>query len=172
MHVPFSNSEKPTFERFDPPVPLDGLALQLVRARDAAVKAAGPFKQPINPVVMPAGSLGEKSDDILAELLAGTKTDYAVVLGKHIRVIVGSGGKVRSVTPLAKGPLEMSTRGEGGKKLEALVVSEVVADYPLEIHLLASRQAHLPLYVGNARGAWLVNGDKATIEYLGRLPAK
>ena len=172
VHVPISNSEKPTFESVDPPRPAEGIMLDLVRARDAAIKAAGPYTQPLNPLVMPAGELGEKEDDILVELLAGTKTDHAVVLGKHTRVIVGQDGKVRSITPLSRGALELSTRGEQGKRLEAMYVSEVVADYPLEIHVLASRQAHLPLYVGNARGAWRVDGEHDEIVYLGPLETK
>jgi len=90
-----------------------------------------------------------------------------VVLGKHVRVVVGSDGAVRSVKALSKGVLEMSTR-EGGKRVTALIVGELVEDYPLETHVFASMSSHLPLYVTNARGLWRVDGDKIT--FMGKQP--
>jgi hypothetical protein len=106
----------------------------------------------------PAGGLGE-SGDILVELLAGTDKTDTVVLGKHIRVLVSADGtRVKSVTPLSKGALEMSTRHEGGP-VKALFVTEIVTDYPVETHVFASMFSGLPLYVATARGNWLVDGD-------------
>jgi hypothetical protein len=165
VHVPFSNVFKPTFEKFDPPRH-DEAVEYLAKIRDAAVKAAAPFKQKINPAILPAGTFGQEPGDSLVELLAGTEKTNTVVLGKHFRVIVSRNGEVRSVTPLSKDILELSTVAPNGARPEAIVVSELVADYPLETHYLASLQAKLPLYVGNARGTWLVDGEHGRIDLI------
>jgi hypothetical protein len=157
-HVPMGAGKTPEFETIDPPRPFPEAALALIRARQAAIKAAGPFSQPINAVILPAGEFGE-GNDILIELLAGTKRPDTVVLGKHFRVIVsGDGKQVKSVTALSKGPLELNTK-EHGNPVEALMTTQIVTDYPLETHVFASMLSKLPLYVGTSRGIWLVDRD-------------
>jgi hypothetical protein len=165
VRVPVTGSEKPRFERVEPPTPASELLQFYIDARAAALKAAGPFTQPMNPIVMPAGALSDDKNDLLVELIAGTKNDNVVVLGKHFRVIAGSDGTIKSVTPLAKAPLEIELQNQPGKQLAGMVVGELVADYPLEIHVLASMQARLPLFIGNARGNWKVEGDQ--VSFLG-----
>jgi hypothetical protein len=164
VRVPISTTgEQPKLERVDPPTPASELLQFYIDVRAAAVKAAGPFTQPIKPIVMPAGALSDDKNDVLVELIAGTRNENVVVLGKHFRVIAGRDGAIKSVTPLSKGPLELSLQSQPGRELGGLVVSEVVADYPLEVHVLASLQAKLPLYVGNSRGKWKVEGDKISL---------
>jgi hypothetical protein len=80
-------------------------------------------------------------------------------------VTVSGDGKVREVRPLSKSILELSTKAPDGGKPEALVVSHIVTDYPLETHVFASLSANLPVYVATDRGDWLVDGDK--ISFLG-----
>jgi hypothetical protein len=168
VRVPVTGTEKPKFERVDPPTPASELLQFYIDIRTAAMKAAGPFTQPMNPIVMPAGSLSDDKNDVLVELIAGTKNNGVVVLGKHFRVIAGNDGAIKSVTPLSRGPLELKLQDKPGKQLAGLIVSEVVADYPLEIHVLASLQAKLPLYVGNARGKWKVEGDEISLMELAK----
>jgi hypothetical protein len=155
---------RPVFEKLDPPQPASDFLQLLIRMRAAAIEAAGPFKQPMNPAILPAGRLGSADGDWLVELLAGTTERDAVVLGQHFRVICSKDGAVKSVMPLSNKPLLI--RRERGKVPEAMYVSEVVADYPLEIHVLASLQANLPLDVINERGVWGVYGDE--IKFLGK----
>jgi hypothetical protein len=156
-------AEKPRFERVDPPTPASDLLQFYIDVRAAAMKAAGPFTQPINPIVMPAGPLGDDKGDVLVELIAGTKNDNVVVLGKHFRVIAGSDGTIKSVLPLSKAPLEQKMESQRDRQLAGFFVSELVADYPLEIHVLASLQAKVPLFVANSRGSWKVDGDKISL---------
>jgi hypothetical protein len=160
VHVPMSRDLKRAFERVDPPQPATDSLEFLIQARAAAMKAAAPFEQPVNPAIFPGDDFGQPGE-VLVELLAGTKKRDTVVLGKHFRVVVRPDGVVRSVKALSKGVLELSTR-DGEKRPDALFVSEVVEDYPLETHVFASMSSHMPLYVKNARGTWLVDGDRTT----------
>jgi hypothetical protein len=164
VHVPVSRDLKPTFDRVAPPEPATNSMKSLIAARAAAIEAAAPFVQPVNPAILPGDDFGEPGD-VLVELIAGTNKRDTVVLGKHVRVVVGSDGAVRSVKALSNRVLELPTR-EGEKRPKALFVSEVVDDYPLEIHVFASMSSHLPLYVTNARGLWFVDGDQIT--FLGK----
>lgn len=61
--------------------------------------------------------------------------------------------------------MELSTVAPGGGETEALIVTHLVTEYPLETHVFASLSAGLPVYVGTSRGNWLVEGDK--ISFLG-----
>ena len=167
VHVPIARDSKPTFERVNPPEPMDATGLALVKARAAAMKAAAPFQQSVNTVVLPAGPFGEREGDLMVELLAGTRKPNTIVLGKHYRVIVSADGVVRSTTPLSKQPIELDTRGPDGAEVVALSSTQLVEDYPLETHVFASRQAKLPLYLMNDRGFWRVDGEKLEIKFLG-----
>jgi hypothetical protein len=164
VHVPVSRDLKPTFDHVAPPEPATDSMKFLIAAKAAAIKAAAPFVQPVNPAIFRGDDFGEPGG-VLVELIAGTNRHDTVVLGKHVRVVVGSDGAVRSVKALSNGVLEVPTR-EGEKRPKALFVSEVVDDYPLEIHVFASMSSHLPLYVTNARGLWFVDGDQIT--FLGK----
>lgn len=161
--VPMEAGKRPLVKTIAPPRPIEGGLALLVKARQAAIEAAGPFAQPINPAVLPADIMN--SSGVLVYLLAGTKKNNTVVFGKHFRVHVSSDGTVREVVPLSKSILELSTAAPGGEKLEALIVSHIVTDYPLETHVFASLSAKLPVYVATARGDWVVEG--ATISFLG-----
>jgi len=163
VHVPVSRDVKPTFERLAPPQPAKDLRF-LIQARAAALEAAAPFEQPMNPAIFPGDDFGQPGD-VLVELLAGTRKRDTVVLGKHFRVVVRPDGAVRSVKELSRGVLELAT-SDGEKRPEALFATELVDDYPLETHVFASMASHLPLYVTNARGLWRIDRDKIT--FLGK----
>ncbi len=162
--VPFVRGLKNDFQELTPPVRPDESAMVFIRAREAAIRAAGPFQQPINPVVMTAGPLG-KDGQILVELLAGTKAPGVVVLGKHYRVLVAADGvRVDSVKALSRGTLELKTKDERGSRLAALYATQLESDYPLETHVFASLAARIPLYVMTPdRSLWLVDGDEISL---------
>jgi hypothetical protein len=158
--VPWEHARDSSFERVLPPEPLPERLLTLSRARAAAIKAAGPFSQSINPVVLPAGEWGEPGD-ILVELLAGTTKPHTLVMGKHFRVLVSADGmNVKSVTPLSKAAMELSTvPPQGAKEMAGLFVSQIVTDYPVETHVFASISSRLPIFVATGRGIWRVEND-------------
>ncbi len=161
--VPMEAGKRPSVKTVAPPKPIEGGLALLVKARQAAIDAARPFAQPINPAVLPAELM--KASGVLVYLLAGTKKSNTVVFGKHFRVRVSTDGTVGEVLPLSKSILELSTEAPGGGKTEALMVSHIVTDYPLETHVFASLSAKLPVYVATARGDWVVEGAK--ISFLG-----
>jgi hypothetical protein len=85
--------------------------------------------------------------------------------GEDGRAIVPIGAdKVSELMPLSKGTMELPTKGPNGEKPTMLVMTHLT-DYPLEIHVLASLQAKLPLMVAKRRGTWRVQGTH--IEYWG-----
>jgi hypothetical protein len=173
IRVPVDGVTKPSFERVVPPEPPTRPMALLIRAREAAIQAAGPFDQSINPVVLPGMGFGDR-DDLLVELLAGTTKPNTIVLGKHFRVLVSSdGARVKSVTPLSKGALEMSTRSElvpKGAQVTGLYVTQIVTDYPVETHVFASMLSRMPLYVLTSRGTWLVDRDSIRLICLPKAP--
>jgi len=156
------------YHAFDPLKPAKpGLSL-LMRARQAAIRAVPETMQPLNPVVLPGDVYGESG--ILVYLLAGTTKPGVAVFGKHFRVLVGEDGStVKYVLPLSKSILELPTRGGNREKPEALWVTHLVTDWPLETHVFASLLYKLPVYVATSRGNWRVNGEK--IAFLGSQPS-
>ena len=144
VSVPMETGKTPSVKVVNPPKPLEGDLALLVKARQAAIDAAGPYAQPINPAVLPAAHMN--TSGVLVYLLAGTKKDNTVVFGKHFRVRVSNDGAVRNVMPLSKSILELPT-SQGGGKTEALIVSHLVTEYPLETHVFASLSARLTVYV-------------------------
>ena len=155
------------YHAFNPPKPASaGLSL-LMQARQAAIHALPDILQPLNPVVLAGAAYGENG--ILVYLLAGTTKPDVAVFGRHYRVLVGEDGTtVKYVRPLSKSILELPTRRPNGEKPEALWVTHLVTDWPLETHVFASLLYKLPVYVGTSRGTWRVNGAK--IAFLGSRP--
>jgi len=148
---------EPAFQAFKPPKETVAGFAALVHARQVAIDAMPATSQPVNPVVMPA----ESADGVLVYLLAGTKTPNLAVFGRHFRAEVSLGtNSVRAMTPLSNSVLEVPTRGPNGEAVEALVVTHVVTDYPLETHVFTSLLMKLPVYVATKRGNWLVKGDE------------
>jgi len=157
VRVPM-DQRRPTVDVASPPEPPKPGAEALFRARQTALAAAQPLHQPMNPVVLPAEALGKHG--ILVYLIAGTSEPNVAVLGKHYRMMVSDdGGTVLESTPLTKTEIEMSTADHAGGRLEALAVTHLVTDYPLETHVFASMLNNTPIYVGTNRGIWCVDRD-------------
>ena len=154
VHVPIERGKRPSFDTVDPPRRVPEPLAKLVRARQAALEAAGPFDHAMNPVVVP-----DPEGGILVYLLAAPTQPKTVVLGKHFRVHVATDGAVKTVEPLSKGALELSTATPAGAQPKALFVTQILTPYPLETHVVASLSAQLPLYVATERGLWSVEGD-------------
>jgi hypothetical protein len=97
-------------------------------------------------------------------LLAGTKKPNVAVFGRHFRALVPVGGNsVTYMMPLSNASLEIPLRGPNNEEPEALVVSQVVTDFPLETHVFTSLLVRKPVYVGTRRGVWRVDGDSITL---------
>lgn len=153
---------KPTFEVFDPPRPSTPAFAAFVRARQVAIDALPATDQPINPVLIPGEAHGEKG--ILVYLLAGTKKPNLAVFGRHFRALVPIGGtSVTYLMPLSKSVIEIPTRGPNGEVTEALAITHIVTDYPLETHVFTSLLIKKPVFVGTNRGVWRVDGDDVTL---------
>lgn len=152
---------KPDFAAFTPPKAMADSALPIVRARAAAIAAVPNHQQPLNPVVLPGSATDEKG--ILVYLIAGTTTPNRAVFGKHYRVLMPDHGDAPTyVMPMSKTAFELPVRKEaqGGETTEALMVTHLVSDWPLETHVLVSLQFKVPVYVGTAVGIWRIDGDK------------
>ncbi len=153
----------PEFAAFSPPKVGTESFVTLVRARQSAIAALPPVHQPINPILVPGGANNDAG--ILVYLLAGTNKPGMAVFGQHFRVLMPEHGSVpKYVIPLSKSVLEVPINsGPNGTTSEALMVTHLVSDCPLETHVLVSLQTHLPIYVGTRVGIWRVDGDKIAL---------
>jgi hypothetical protein len=158
IRVPMAQGQPPTVESLSPPQTPSPMAATLIRARQTALASVQPFQQPINPVVFPAEAIGKRG--ILVYLIAGTGSPNVAVLGKHYRVVVSEdGGTVLETLPLSRTVIEMSTVSCGEGCLEALAVTHLVTDAPLETHVFASLLNRVPIYIATKRGIWCVDRD-------------
>ncbi len=155
----------PTLEAYDPPRPATASLARLAAARQAALRAAPRGRQPVNPVLLPGETLG--AHGVLVYLLARTQRPETAVFGQHFRVLVRDDGSPPEVTALSKSALELPVRAPNGGRSQALMVTHLVTEYPLETHVLVSLQWHLPVYVATSRGLWRVEPDR--VAYLGAL---
>jgi hypothetical protein len=157
--------ELPAFVALSPPKPVSETMAELIRARQTAIDAMPPTRQPINPILLPAEFDGEEGS--LVYLLAGTTTPHLAVFGQHFRALVPAGGsKPKYLLPLSSSALEVPTRGPKGEWVDALTVTHLVTDYPLETHVLTGLQFGMPVYVTTSRGSWRVSGG-GRIAFLG-----
>jgi hypothetical protein len=154
----------PVFQAFAPAKAAEPGFSAMIRARQLAIAAIPASNQPINPVLLPAALNGEAGT--LVYLLAGTQRPGVAVFGRHFRALIAPGEQqVTYMMPLSKTALEVPTREQHGESVEALVVTQIVTDFPLETHVFTSLLTKIPVYVGTRRGIWRVTGDR--IAYLG-----
>ncbi|MET0591384.1 MAG: hypothetical protein ABW133_01710 [Polyangiaceae bacterium] len=154
VRVPLKVGARPSVESINPPRVVSGDLATFIRARQTALEAAGPFDHAMNPVILP-----DPDGGILVYLLTPATRRNTVVFGKHFRVSLTVEGKVKSVEPLSRGELEISTAAPAEAEKRALFVSHLVSSYPLETHVAASLTADLPIYVVTSRGLWFVDHD-------------
>jgi hypothetical protein len=155
-------SQQPAFEKVNPPTPLTASEQVIVSARQAAIRAIPPPRQPINPVVLPAQILGRGQKGAVVYLLAGTNRPGIFVLGQHHRVLVGEDGQVQKVEPLSKSSIEIPSPPPGTTPA-GLVLSHIISDYPLETHVFAALLYRQELYIVTRTGRWHVTGKKIVL---------
>lgn len=150
------------FETISPPRKPLASHLQMHRAIRTAIEAIPDRpNQPVNPVILPGAAIGERG--ILVYLLAGTKKDDVVVLGKHYRVLVSEdGGRAVRVEPLTETVLEspLHPPQPDGSKLAGLYVAHLLGDYPLETHVFISLLHHTDLFVVAGVNLWRIHEGK------------
>ena len=158
---PTAGRVRTQFEVVTPPrKPTDGELILFRSIRTALAAVLDRPNQVVNPVVIPAQAIGEEG--ILVYLLAGTKQDNVVVMGKHYRVLVSNHGqKANKVEPLTKTVLETRlTCPKPDAKPVVLWVTHLLTDYPLETHVFISKLHHLPLVVATKEYTWCISEGK------------
>jgi hypothetical protein len=163
VRVPMAHDRKPTFEALEPPPSASEAAQLLLRARATALAALGSPAQPQNPVILPGAAIGQEG--LLVYLLAGTTRSGVAVFGKHHRVMVSPDGKtVTKFEAMSKTFLEVPLDGgPPGSVGAGLFVTHIITECPVETHVLVSLMHRTPVYVGTARGNWVVDGDKMSL---------
>jgi hypothetical protein len=130
-----------------------------------------------NTVVMPPEG---KNGAWAVYLLAATSEAGKVVVGGHVRVLVGDGGsKIVDYQPLSKACLTLDLPSPDAGKAVALVVTHVLNDHPIETHVFVSLLHGLNLYVMTENALWSVDKGKIRLlmdgeefkAYLGRAKA-
>lgn len=154
--------QPPELKTFAPPLAGTDSFVALVHAREVALAAMPPSRQPINPVLVPGELNGESG--VLVYMLAGTTKPDVAVFGRHFRALVPIGASsVTYMMPLSNSALELPLRAPDGGTTRALTVTHVVTDYPIETHVFTSLLLKLPVYVATRRGIWHVDGDAISL---------
>jgi len=162
IHVRMNNKNE--FIEHAPPEETKPAFREFIKARQAAIKAIPKITQPINPVILPGEIFGKKGYAIY--LLAGTTEPDTAVFGKHYRAFVDPGNDYAvEIEPLSYSEALMPLRMENGEKPKALVITQLLTNWPTEIHVFANLLYNMPVYVITESGAWRVNNGK--IYYLG-----
>ena len=91
-------------------------------------------------------------------LLAATVEPGRVVVGGHVRVLVGEGGtEVVDYRPLSKSCLVLTVPPPGEDRLESLVATHVLDDHPIETHVFLSLLNEVPFFVLTESALWSVD---------------
>ncbi len=144
------------------------------RALETARKAIADGKHPwcggrANTVVLPDPS----GDGFLVYLLRSKPSAAEVPIGGHYRITVSANGRsVMQIDQLFASCLTLSKSDiPAGSKVEAMTMSSIVSDTPLETHVWLSLQEKMTFYVGTAGGKnWRV--DQGRIVPFDPKPAK
>lgn len=152
----------PELAVFDPPKPALRSFAHMAKARQTAIAALPSRPQPLNPLILPAELLGEKG--MLVYLIAGTTKPDVAIFGRHYRVLIPEqGGPPSYVMPLSKSILELPTKAANGSSIEALMVTHLLTDWPLETHVFVSLLTRKHVYVVTSAGVWSVDGDRISL---------
>ncbi|MFX0199892.1 MAG: hypothetical protein ACFFCW_27530 [Candidatus Hodarchaeota archaeon] len=162
VHARMSNEHE--FNEFNPPKQASSSFSYFVNARKAAIAAIPEITQPINPVLLPGDIFGKEG--IVVYLLAGTTKPDVAVLGKHYRAYVDPNNDYDvEIEPLSKSEILIPLREESDERVLSLIVTQIVTDWPTEIHVFASLLYKVEIYVSTQSGLWLVDGTN--ISFLG-----
>jgi len=112
-----------------------------------------------NTVVLPSD--GKEEGAWAVYLLAATKEAGKVVVGGHVRVLVGHGGlEILGSQQLSKGCLTVDRPPSSAGKPVSLVVSHILDDHPIETHVFLSLLLGMNLYVMTESAMWSVDQGK------------
>jgi hypothetical protein len=132
-------------------------------ARQTAISALrARCSEAYNTVVLPS----EGQDGAwVVYLLAATKEAGKVVVGGHVRVLIGDDGlEIMDYQQLSNSCLTLDLPSPAAGKPVGLVVTHVLDDHPIETHVFLSLLHGLNLYVMTENALWSV--DKGKIRLL------
>lgn len=156
VHVRMNNENE--FKEFDPPKQVSPEISYFTNSRKAAIAAIPEITQPLNPVLLPADVFGKEG--VVVYLIAGTSESNVAVLGKHYRAFVDPTNDYEvKLEPLSKSEILVPIL----ENQFALMVSQILTDWPTEIHVFASLLYKTEIYVTTESGIWLVNGTNITL---------
>ena len=157
-------NNKHEFNEFNPPKQASPGFSRFAIARNAAISAVPQITQPINPVTLPGQIFGRKG--VVVYLLAGATKPNVAVFGKHYRAYVDPDNDYAvEIEPLSKSALEIHFNGE---ETVGLYVTQIVTDWPTEIHVFASLFYNMRVGVATESGTWEIDGTN--ISFLGKNP--
>lgn len=131
-------------------------AMVAARSAGGAAKLERCVPQPFNTVVLPPAKSGAPLE--VYYLTPQTKPN-AWPLGRHYRVLAGSGGGTGDTRAFSRSCLEMGLAGlPKGAKPTALFVTHVLDPEPTEIHVFTALASGIPLVVQTSSGRWFVDG--------------
>lgn len=164
IHVRMNNDHE--YIEYKPPKETTLSIRKTIKARQAAINAIPEITQPINPVILPGAVFGKKGYAIY--LLAGTTEKDIAVLGRHYRAFVDPDNDYSfEIEPLSKSVLEIPLQDKINYKPVAVLVNQILTDWPTEIHVFASLLYKTKIYVASESGAWAV--DNGNIFFLGKM---
>lgn len=148
------------------PIPLSPNQLVLARARQVAADRAleRSYKPctaaPFNTVALPSRPGGP-----VAVYLLSAQNDAATYpMGGNYRVVVGSDGQVLTSRPYSVSCINLAVpKPTDGAKPVGLMVTHLLDPVPTEIHVFASYNLGMPIFVGTSdKRIWAVRGNKIT----------
>lgn len=157
---PWDSMTQPVWKRevrrYTPALPLPPDQKTMASARQVAIDSLNAHcSDRYNTILVPGDLLGNKGWTVY--LLAATTEPDEIMFGGHVRVDVSEDGR----TPLQMTTLSKSClRVKSSKEMVSHNVTELVSDYPTEIHVYLSRLHRIPIYVVARSGVWKVEDGK------------
>ena len=130
-----------------------------VRARERSYKPCTPA--PFNTVVVPSRQGGP----VAVYLLSAQKDAGTYPMGGNYRVIVAPDGQVLTSRPYSVSCVNLTVpKLPDGAKPVGLIVTHLLDPVPTEIHVFASYNLRMPVFVGTPdKRVWEVQGSKITL---------
>lgn len=149
------------------PVTLSADQAVLARARDVAAERARErsykpcTSSPFNTVVVPS----QKGGPVAVYLLSAQQEAGTYPMGGHYRVIVAPNGTALASRPYSVSCLNLTVpKLPPGAKPAGFIVNHVLDPAPTEIHVFASYNLRMPVFVGTPdKRVWQVQGSNISL---------